>query len=572
MNRNANERFALNPVNIDMARSKFTMTPEVKTTFNLGEIFPIGAPIEVLPGDTFQVTLSSAIRMQSLVTSPFDNVHFDYYFFFVPSRLCWDHWKQFMGENTESAWIPTTEYTIPTLDFVGGAEPKSVADYFGIPTKGGTSQVLSDGHIKVNALPFRGFAEIFNEWFRDENIMDPVNINTDDVNRTGFALPEGATKDTYYGYDTVITDLDLGGYLPRACKSRDYFTSALPGPQKGPDVMIADNMPVYFGEPRDTAEIIADHPLKIPSVIRDTGDGTTLNPGRSTIGFVNGSTSSNLSRVTSTGNVFQPANWYVASNYSINQLRLAFQIQKLYEKEARSGSRYIELLKGHFGVTAPDASLQRPQYLGGRRIPININQVVQTSETNDTPQGNIAGYSLTSFSGNGDFIQSFTEHGYLYALGVCRRDAVVYQQGIHRMWTRKDKLDYYFPVLANIGEQPILEKEIYCLGDEEKVTNQDNDVFGYQEAWAEYRYAPSICTSEMRSNYPQSLDVWHLGDFYDTDPRLHPDWITEDPIILNRVIAVNDRTSDQFFGDFHFNITATRPMPLYSVPGLIDHH
>jgi len=410
---------------------------------------------------------------------------------------------------------------------------------------------------------------IYNEWFRDENIMDPVNINTDDVNRNGFVLPEGTTKDDYYDYSTVITDLDLGGYLPRACKVRDYFTSALPGPQKGPDVMIADNMPVYFADPNDTFDITDKHPLRVPTVIRDKGDGTTPDYARYAVGFIN---SYDGSRVTSVNNAFQPANWFVSSNYSINQLRLAFQIQKLYEKEARSGSRYVEILKGHFGVTAPDASLQRPQYLGGKRIPININQVVQTSETSDTPQGNIAGYSLTSFSGNGDVIQSFTEHGYLYCCGVVRRDAPVYQQSLHRMWSRRDKLDFYFPVLANVGEQPILEKEIYCQGDEQKVTNQDNDVFGYQEAWAEYRYAPSITTSEMRTNYDQSLDSWHLADWYDVDPRLHPDWITEDPNILNRIIAVNDRLSDQFFGDFHFTIKATRPMPLYSIPGLIDHH
>lgn len=553
MDRNTQERFALNPVNIDISRSRFPMDPEVKTTFNLGSIIPLGKPIEVLPGDTFQIDTALAIRMQSLITPPFDNLHFDYYYFFVPNRLVWSHWKEFMGENNESAWIPQTTYTVPTIDFVGGATPGSIADYMGIPTS-----IDSSKHLIVNALPLRGYAQIYNDWFRDENLCPPLNLSIDDTNRTAL-LP----SDT--GYTDPIISAELGGTLCKAAKSRDYFTSALPGPQKGPDVMVFDHLPVYFGDTRPASEFT--HLESRNMNVRNINDNAVY-----TVRAVNNANSNTI-----TAGTFQPANWYVDGELSINQLRLAFQIQKLYEKEARSGSRYVELLKGHFGVTAPDASLQRSQYLGGHRINIDINSIYQTSESGTTPQGTPTGYSITGNSSESDVVMSFTEHGYIHILGVARIDQHTYQQGLHRDWTRKSKLDYYFPVLANIGEQPIRNSEIYAQGlsSSEISSNNsgtDGEVFGYQEAWAEYRYMPNIVTGEMRSNVTNSLDAWHFADDYSTLPSLSKSWIEEDKANIDRSLAVTSSVANQFFGDFHFHIDATRPMPLYSVPGLIDHH
>lgn len=565
MDRNTQERFALNPVNIDIQRSRFTMSPETTTTFNLGKIYPLCKPIEVLPGDTFEIDTALAIRMQSLITPPFDNLHFDYYYFFVPNRVVWHHWKEFMGENNESAWIPSTTYTVPTIDFVGGATPGSVADYMGIPTSLPNTQ-----HVIVDAMPFRGFAEIYNTWFRNENVCPPVNVSYDDVNRT-------ALVSTDTNFNDPIISMELGGALPSASKTADYFTKALPAPQKGEDVMVFDHLPVYFGDTRTNDEVLAENDLRVSRMTYHSS-GTTVTGASQ--GFMNVSGSA----VLGSDHLYQPNNWYVDGELSINQLRLAFQIQKLYEKEARSGSRYIELLKSHFSVTSPDATLQRPQYLGGNRVDININAIYQTSETGSTPQGNPAGYSITGHCSsnvhNGSVLFSSTEHGYIHCIGVARIDQHKYQQGLHRSWTRRTKLDYYFPVLANIGEQPIKNSELYCQGltSTELATTKatrnavDNQVFGYQEAWAEYRYMPSIVTGEMRSNIPNSLDSWHFADDYNNLPSLSPGWLEESPTNIDRVLAVQSSISDQFLGDFLFSIKATRPMPLYSIPGLIDHH
>lgn len=564
MSRNAESHFAVNPTRIDMSRSRFDRSSSYKTTFNVGQIIPFYVD-EVLPGDTFSIDTSKVVRMQTLLTPVMDDIFLDTYYFFVPNRLTWSHWKQFMGENTESAWIPSVEYEVPQLTAPeGGWNIGTIADYMGIPT--GVSG------LSVNALPFRAYALIMNEWFRDENLSDPLNIPVTD------ATVQGVNTGTF------VTDVAKGGLPYTAAKYHDYFTSALPAPQKGPDVTIpvasAVQYPVIpldknvsfdssgigmrLGDVETSNPVIPSNGTYYPL---NYGGGSGSGSPLGKTGFYIGSLENNPQ-----GSALAPLNlWAVGDGTvqaaTINQLRLAFQIQKLYERDARGGTRYIEILKSHFGVTSPDARLQRPEYLGGNRIPININQVVQSSSTDasGTPQGNTAAYSLTS-DNHSDFTKSFVEHGFLIGVMVARYRHT-YQQGLERFWSRKDRFDYYFPVFANIGEQAIKNKEIYAQG-----TEKDDEVFGYQEAWADYRYRPNRVTGEMRSAAPQSLDVWHLGDDYESLPSLSDSWIREDSKTVNRVLAVSDNVSAQLFCDIYVRNLCTRPMPLYSIPGLIDHH
>lgn len=556
MNRNVESHFATLP-RVDISRSRFDRSCSLKTSFNTGDIIPFYID-EVLPGDTFDVKTSKVVRMQSLVTPVMDNIYLDTYFFFVPNRLVWSHWRELNGENTQSAWIPSVEYEVPQITAPeGGWNVGTLADYMGLPT--------GVGNISVSALPFRAYGLIMNEWFRDSNLSDPLNIPVDDT--------------TVQGVNTGnwVTDVVKGGIPYKAAKYHDYFTSCLPAPQKGPDVTIpvssGQNYPVmplaeqaWTPTVDSTAMII--YGTKSGSPDR-TGYGinSTLNNGFSFIG------EEYPSPVPKIGTNYDtvPVNLWAVNDGSvsaatINQLRLAFQIQKLYERDARGGTRYIEILKSHFGVTSPDARLQRPEYLGGNRIPININQVVQQSQTTDaSPQGNPVGLSLTTDT-HSDFTKSFVEHGFVIGVMVARYDHT-YQQGIERFWSRKDRFDYYWPVFANIGEQAVLNKEIYAQG-----TEVDDEVFGYQEAWADYRYKPNRVTGEMRSQYKQSLDVWHLGDDYSSLPRLGDSWIREDLTNVNRVLAVSEQNANQFFADIYVQNRSTRPMPVYSIPGLIDHH
>lgn len=558
MSRNAESHFAVNPTRIDMSRSRFDRSSSYKTTFNVGQIIPFYVD-EVLPGDTFSIDTSKVVRMQTLLTPVMDDIFLDTYYFFVPNRLTWSHWKQFMGENTESAWIPSVEYEVPQLTAPeGGWNIGTIADYLGIPT--GVSG------LSVNALPFRAYALIMNEWFRDENLSDPLNIPVTD------ATVQGVNTGTF------VTDVAKGGLPYTAAKYHDYFTSALPAPQKGPDVTIpvAEAATAYV---YPAATLNPNLQERFNTLRWSDSQGNPVTGAAqydSYIGISSGGYTfdRNLSSSLGTGSVKQmmPANLVadfsgVGQAATINQLRLAFQIQKLYERDARGGTRYIEILKSHFGVTSPDARLQRPEYLGGNRIPININQVVQSSSTDasGTPQGNTAAYSLTS-DNHSDFTKSFVEHGFLIGVMVARYRHT-YQQGLERFWSRKDRFDYYFPVFANIGEQAIKNKEIYAQG-----TVKDDEVFGYQEAWADYRYRPNRVTGEMRSSAPQSLDVWHLGDDYESLPSLSDSWIREDSKTVNRVLAVSDNVSAQLFCDIYVRNLCTRPMPLYSIPGLIDHH
>ncbi len=542
MSRNAESHFAQLP-HADISRSSFDRSHSLKTSFNVGDVVPFYVD-EVLPGDTFDVRTSKVVRMPALITPIMDNIYLDTYYFYVPNRIVWDHWRQLMGENTESAWLPETQYQVPQITAPsGGWAIGTLADYFGIPT--------GVAGLSVNALPFRAYALIMNEWFRDENLTDPLVIPKDDT--------------TVVGVNTgnYITDTAKGGLPFKAAKYHDYFTSCLPSPQKGPDVTIPvlSNTPVVALQDQVPSDLLNGWNLHFD--VAGTTDGSNVFAGQSpTVGASLGppsrsisSTPDNLWAINSAGSVA-----------TINQLRMAFQIQKLYEKDARGGTRYIEILKAHFGVTSPDARLQRPEYLGGNRIPINVSQIVQNSETTNTsPQGTPVGLSLTSDS-HSDFRKSFVEHGFVIGLMVARYHHT-YQQGLERFWSRRDRLDYYFPVFANIGEQAVKNKEIMAQG-----TDVDDEVFGYQEAWADYRYKPSHVTGEMRSSSPQTLDSWHLADDYETLPALSDSWIRENKETVDRVIAVTSQITHQLFADIYVECRSTRPMPVYSIPGLIDHH
>lgn len=599
MSRNAESRFAVNPTNIDIQRSKFKMHSSLKTSFNVGDLIPIFVQ-EVLPGDTFQIETNKVVRMQTLITPVMDNIYLDTYYFFVPNRLVWEHWKEFNGENSSGAWTQTIEYTVPQLlaphgmskDTPTGWEVGTLADYFGIPT---------GVEISVNALPFRAYALIVNEWFRDQNLVDPLL----------FPLTDSDVQGTN-GSDA--SDIAKGGKPFVAAKFHDYFTSCLPAPQKGPAVSLfsglapvrtSDNInpsiddfreddnyvyPMMFkgavyGINQATSQPIAP-PVAWSNFEDELGDYPSpwVSPGQNA--FLVGDTDKSLIKwnnwLTGESNVPGKSNGQsrmtqyaipvnlvadigLAGVSTINELRTAFQIQRLLERDARGGTRYVSILKNHFGVTSPDSRLQRPEYLGGNRIPININQVVQTSETQSTPQGTTAAYSQTADS-HDDFTHSFTEHGFIIGLCVARYDHT-YQQGLERFWSRKTRYDFYWPALANLGEMAVLRKEIMATGE-----STDDEVFGYQEAWADYRYRPSHVTGEMRSTYAQSLDVWHLGDIYPSVPTLSAGWIQEDKSNVDRVLMVQSSEANQLFGDFYIKCFATRPMPMYSIPGLIDHH
>lgn len=570
MNRNTESHFSLLP-RVDIQRSRFDRSASLKTSFNAGNIVPFFLE-EVLPGDTFNVKTSRVVRMQTLLTPMMDNVYLDTYYFFVPNRLVWDHWKEFCGENTESAWIPETEYSIPQITApAGGWQVGTLADYFGVPT--GVSG------LSVSALPFRAYALIMNEWFRDENLQDPLVVPTDDSTVAGVNT------------GTFVTDVAKGGLPYIACKYHDYFTSALPAPQKGPDVTIpvgtAGPYPVVaqsntVPNPGSVGLTFVPYTATFNNAGQQwTGQVNQLRGNTGNSGAIGDPTAQNSpfgvvttnSQFNGSANKIIPNNLWAldsgdAAVATINQLRLAFQIQKFYEKQARGGSRYTEVVRSFFGVTSPDARLQRPEYLGGNRTPINVNQVIQqsgTGESVNTPQGTVVGMSLTTDS-HSDFTKSFTEHGFIIGVMVARYDHT-YQQGLNRLWSRKDKFDYYWPVFANIGEQAIKNKEIYAQGND-----TDDEVFGYQEAWAEYRYKPNQVTGEMRSQYAQSLDVWHLADDYSKLPSLSAEWIQEDGKTIDRVLAVSSDLANQFFADIYVKNYCTRPMPMYSIPGLIDHH
>lgn len=557
MGRNVNSFFSEAPATVDMKRSRFERPYNVKTSFNAGSLIPFYCS-DILPGDTISIDTSKVVRMSTLITPVMDDIYLDVYWFFVPLRLCWDHTKQFFGENTSSAWIPSSTYTIPQITApTGGWNVGTIADYIGVPT--------GVGNISIDRTPFTAYAMVCDQWFRDENNTDPLYIYTGD------STVAGSNGSSYR------TDVALGGAPFKVAKFHDEYSSALPSPQKGQDVPLplGQTAVVY---PSNTSVPSALMP-NVTAMRMSKSDGTSLTGNfdlrmdNSVVGAYNQGDNSGWQ-----GNVF-PNNLVVdlttATGTSINQLREAFQVQKFYETQARSGSRYTETIKGFFGVTSPDARLQRPEYLGGSRVPINVHQVVQSSSTDSTsPQGNTTAYSLT-IDTHSEFTKSFTEHGWLLGL-MCARYKHSYSQGIPRMFSRHDFEDFYWPVFANLGEVGILNKEIYAQGstviDSATGKPYDEEVFGYQERWFEYRYKPNMVTGMMRPTYSASLDMWHLGDHYTSLPALSDAWIREDETNIDRTLAVASTVSHQFIADIFVKETAVRVMPLYSIPGLIDHH
>lgn len=587
-------RFAVNQTDIDISRSYFDLPHSVKFSCNIGEVIPFDV-IECLPGDTWNIDTAKIVRTQPLVAPIMDEILLDTYYFFVPNRLIWSHWVNFQGENTESPFTPATEYTIPQTTFPsGGWETGTIADYMGIP-------VGVESPDSVSSLPFRAYALICDQWFRSEALMNPVNVSLGDSDTAG-----SNTSD-----QTV--DIEKGGKPFIAAKLFDYFTACLPEPQRGdaPPLSLSGLAPVFARAGSD---------LDFPGVIDNSYEALSLDrlaedPDIGAMNFYrfrynDDGTKTAYTLPTNTTDVLTPLTYrsyhmgttpgvdnytglvipsnqksfddkfvsYYSTpnnlwadlgagiNFSVNDLRISFAVQRYLEKLARAGGRYTSVLSALWNVESPDSRLQRTEYLGGSRISLDVDQIAQTSETGLTPQGNPVGLSITG-DYTSDVNYSCTEHGYL--IGVCvARHKRSYQQGLNRMWSRKSLYDFYMPAFANLGEMPIKNKEIYLTDDPE----DNNLTFGFQEAWADYRHIPNRIAGEMRSTYSTPLDMWHLGDYYANMPFLSDDWLRESKEELDRCLAVTSSVSNQLIIDLYIDAKAARPMPLYSIPGLIDHN
>ncbi|EOZ9388823.1 major capsid protein [Enterobacter cancerogenus] len=540
---------------VNIQRSVFNRSSGYKTTFDSGYLVPFFVD-EALPGDTFHMKTSMLARLTTPIVPIMDNMKLDYFFFSVPNRLVWDNWQRFMGEQDSPD--ASTDYLIPQIHITAGSVPVgSMADYFGIPT-GKTG-------IAFSQLPFRAYNLIYNEWFRDQNLCEPAEVPKNDARIEGNG--EGTFNDIFP--------------LRRRGKRHDYFTSCLPWPQKGDGVELSLGTPQLVpGDVRFQLSNIdnsATDPINNVYLASVVGE-TTGTGGMPFTSPHDGSTDQPVNLTGAEGERwklgYDPEHLGLsitsADALTINSLRQAFQLQRLLERDARGGTRYTEIIRSHFGVISPDSRVQRPEYLGGGSMDININPVLQTSASDTTsPQGNLAAFGVSGGYKNG-FSHSFTEHCIVIGL-VCVRADLTYQQGIPRMFSRETRFDHYWPTLAHLGEQAVLNKEIFAQGD--KVLNDngdpvDDDVFGYQERFAEYRYAPSKITGKMRSTAPESLDVWHLSQKFENLPTLNQEFIEENPPV-KRVIAVQDEP--EFLLDVYFDLKCARPMPVYSVPGYIDH-
>lgn len=545
---------------MERPRSKFDRGHQLLTTINEGELVPIYMD-EVLPGDTARVQLNGLIRMSTPIYPIMDNCYMDTYFFFVPARLLWEHFENMFGENDTDYWAEDTEYSTPkcTIGGTSGLANGSIGDYFGLPT-----QVTNA--LEVNALPARAYCKIYNEWFRDENLEAPLMLGykkTDDggTNADASKVTENANA---LDQTTNTNEATLYAMKPaRAGKFHDYFTSCLPSPMKNTEPVTIPLSGLY---PVELREITGQKPQGTIFMNGNSMAAPSIDGGGGGAATVTGATTPGGAQVKQ-GNLY--ANLAgdltaTGAQATINDLRQAIALQHIFEADARNGTRYREFLSGTWGITSPDSRLQIPEYIGGQRIAINVNQVVQTSQTDTTTGqalGNTAAYSLTTCSKQmADY--AATEYGYIIGLAVVRVEHS-YQQGLGTKWTRGGRFTYYDPRLAALGEQPVYNREIYADGSE-----KDSQIFGYQEAWADYRYKPSYVTGEMRSNYQTSLDAWHYADDYDKLPTLSAEWIQEGRENIDRTIAKTSAVSHQFLCDFWFNETWYREMPIYSIPGI----
>lgn len=542
-----------------MKRTKFDRSHVYKTTFDSGKLIPIFVD-EVLPGDTARMSVNYFARLATPIKPIMDNIYLDWFFFFVPNRLVWEHWQNFCFEQEDPD--DSTDFVIPTIyshTSTKNALIGSLWDYFGLPIN------TTDNISGISALPFRAVYLIWNEWFRDENLQKSVKIQKGDANEVLDFSRISDQPSWLFGTDG---NLISGHACPPRAKRHDYFTSALPWTQKGPGVSIG-----LAG----TAAVDSTIPTDWPMEIKPNGGSYSAvkrydlfeDP---TYATRNGSlwTENSNSNDWAATNLKLPdfskgltVDLDSSSIFTINSLRTAFQMQKFYERLARGGSRYTEVLRSFFGVVSPDARLQRPEFLGSFTKMVNVNPIAQTSATDNTsPQGNLSAYGVTAAKFHG-FTKSFVEHGYVFGF-VCARADLTYQQGINKMWLRSTVYDFYWPTFAHLGEQAIELREIYAQGSE-----ADTTVFGYQERYAEYRYKPSQITGKFRSSVADgSLDKWHLSQFFKNAPVLNEEFIVENPPI-ERIIAVP--SEPEFLLDVGFRYITVRPMPMFGTPGLVDH-
>jgi len=532
-------QFAMIP-RADIPRSKFDSQKSYKTTFDSGYLIPVYVD-EVLPGDTINLQMTAFARLATPLFPIMDNMHLDSFFFFVPNRLVWRHWQRFMGERTPDP-DSSIDFTVPEMTSpAGGYAVNSLQDYMGLPTAG---HITAPNTVTHCAFWTRAYNLIWNEWFRDENLQDSAVVDTND----------GPDSPADY-------------FLRRRGKRHDYFTSALPWPQKGDAVTLPLGSKAPVIGLYQANNNVTTNTAGTPFIYAADPDTQSVSGGALYGGSLSAIGTGQATAFNSNNaNIY--ADLSLATAATINQLRQSFQIQKLLERDARGGTRYTEIIRSHFGVVSPDARLQRPEYLGGGSTPVSINPVAQTSATglaeDTSPQGNLAAFG-TALAYNHGFTYNATEHGVLIGLVSVRAD-LTYQQGLPRMWSRSTRYDFYFPAFATLGEQAILNKEIYARGN-----SADNDVFGYQERWAEYRYKPSMITGLFRSTTTGTLDAWHLAQKFTSLPTLNNTFIQDTPPV-DRVVAVGAAANgQQFLFDSFFDITMARPMPMYSVPGLIDH-